>query len=67
MAKDVIKWEILEDGTLSIETDGISGVNHYSADEFIADVSESLGGKVTVEKKKDAKAHVHHGTKAHVH
>jgi hypothetical protein len=48
MAKqDIIKWEILEDGTVSVTTDGVSGTNHFSADELLDQLGEALGGKVT--------------------
>jgi hypothetical protein len=29
---DKIKWEVLEDGTITIETEGVSGQNHQSAE-----------------------------------
>lgn len=65
--RDTIKFEILEDGTISIETDGISGVNHKSADELLESLAEMAGGPVDVKKKK---GHVHrhvHGTVEHRH
>lgn len=62
---DTMNLEILEDGTISISTDKISGTNHVSADEFIEEVAKAAGGEHTVQKKKNRFAHQHaHG---HVH
>jgi hypothetical protein len=61
---DKIRYEILEDGTLSVETEGISGKNHMSADE--ASIQNALGGKTKITLKVGhAMAHVHHHD--HVH
>lgn len=56
---DVIKWEILEDGVISIETDRISGKNHQSADELLEQLARMMGGDVTVRHKK-GHIHSHH-------
>lgn len=40
---DTMTIEILDDGTISVETSGISGKNHVSADEFL-EMLEELGG-----------------------
>jgi len=53
---DTIKWEILEDGTVSITTDGISGTNHVSADELLESLGDMLGGDVKIEERK---GHIH--------
>lgn len=53
---DTIKWEILEDGTVSVTTDQISGQNHLSADELLESLSSMIGGPVKIEKRKK---HVH--------
>ena len=53
---DTIQWEILEDGTISITTDAISGPNHQSADELLENLADLLGGEVKIEKRK---GHVH--------
>jgi len=53
---DKIKWEILEDGTVSIETDQISGQNHLSADELLESLADMLGGPVKI---KERKGHIH--------
>ena len=49
---DTIRWEILEDGTVSITTDGISGTNHKSADELLESLADMIGGDVVIEKRK---------------
>ena len=62
---DAIKWKILEDGTVSIETDQISGENHLSADELLESLADMLGGSVKIEERK---GHVHrHRHHAHGH
>ena len=56
---DTIRWEILEDGMISVETDQISGKNHQSADDLLAQLAKVLGGDVTVKQKK-GHVHTHH-------
>jgi hypothetical protein len=63
MKDSEIKFEILEDGTVTIDTDDLSGPNHVSADQLLKDLAEMLGGAVTV-KHKD-KLHVHSHRHAH--
>ena len=53
---DSIQWEILEDGTVSIMTDAVSGQNHVSADQLLENLADMLGGSVDV---KHRKGHVH--------
>jgi hypothetical protein len=53
---DSIQYEILEDGTISVTTDGISGTNHKSADELLEGLADLLGGPVKIKKRK---GHVH--------
>jgi len=57
---DQIQVEILDDGTVSITTDAVSGQNHKSADELLDYLAELTGGPVKVKKRK---GHVHR----HVH
>jgi len=57
MKTSEIKWKILEDGTVSIETDSLEGPNHLSADELLTQLAEVLGGEVTTKKK--SRFHVH--------
>jgi hypothetical protein len=48
---DIMKIEILADGTIKIETDGISQVNHRSADEFLDEIEELTTKRSTSPKK----------------
>lgn len=59
---DVIRVEILEDGTISITTDSVSGTNHVSADKLLKDIAKLAGGTVTTTKrvKTGVRAHEHH-------
>jgi len=59
---DEIQIEVLEDGTISCKTDQISQTNHYSADQFLAEIEEMAGGKRTITKRKET-AHVHRHSK----
>lgn len=45
MAKDIIKYEIEEDGTISFTTSKISQKNHLAADEFLEAMEDLLGSK----------------------
>jgi len=64
---DEIKIEILEDGTISFETDKISGKNHASADKFIEDIDKMMGGKTTKKARRGAHQHVHANGLVHAH
>ena len=62
---DTIQWEILDDGTISVTTDQISGQNHLSADELLESLADMLGGTVKIEERK---GHVHkHRGAVHQH
>jgi len=61
---DVMDIEILEDGTISVKTDKISQANHFSADEFLNELEEMLGGERKTEKRKAKHHHVHRTVKA---
>jgi len=64
---DTIQWEVLEDGTVTITTDAISGQNHLSADELLESLADMLGGEVDISERR---GHVHkhrHGRTAHEH
>jgi hypothetical protein len=63
---DRIKIEILEDGTLSIETDSISGKNHMNADEFLKAIEKLSGGERTTKQKEKHATHTH-GNLIHQH
>ena len=64
---DIINVEILEDGTISYQTDKISGTNHASADSFLKELEEALGGKVVVKLIPHKEAHQHRPGAAHQH
>jgi len=63
---DRIPIEVLEDGTISITTDAISGQNHQSADEFLKDLAKVAGGTVQI-KDRPQKASHHHHNHGHQH
>jgi len=64
---DQLKIEILADGVISVSTDKISGTNHVSADEFLAEVSRLSGGERVTTKKKNRFAHSHSHSHGVVH
>lgn len=66
---DKIRYEVLEDGTITIDTEGISGKNHLSADQMLEALAEMIGGKVEVKHKHGhLAAHSHsHGDIGHRH
>lgn len=52
MAKqNVIDYEILEDGTITITTDDLSGPNHVSADKLLKQLFDLVGGAATSRKR----------------
>ena len=63
---DNIKIEILPDGTIKMDTDGVSGPNHANAEEFFSVVAKMAGGK-TERKRKAGAAHSHSHAHAHDH
>jgi hypothetical protein len=56
---DIMNFEILEDGTITVKTSEISDGNHMSADALLADMEKLMGGTMTFTKNPDAKAHAH--------
>lgn len=66
---DRIKFEILDDGTLSIQTDAISKQNHMSADELLDGLTDVLGGDRTVTPRRAIQHHhLHtHSHETHLH
>ena len=64
---DTMKLEILSDGTISVSTDKISGQNHVSADEFLAEIEKLAGGERVTTKKKNRFAHSHSHSHGVVH
>lgn len=56
---DVIEFTILDDGSLKIETDGISMPNHGNAELLIRQVLLEMGGEAS-RVRKVAHHHQHH-------
>ena len=68
MKTDAIKYSILEDGTISIDTDEISGTNHASADELLKSLFDAMGGERTAKAKgRLGRQHAHTHDHAHGH
>ena len=59
---DIIKIDVLPDGTIKSETDPISGPNHENATGFLATIAKLAGGKVQTQQKGGG----HHGH-SHTH
>lgn len=58
--EDQIAFEILEDGTISMATDQVSGVNHLSADSLIRETKKKAGGVATKKSRpRDKVGHSH--------
>ena len=64
---DELKYEILEDGTVSITSGKVSDANHFSADDLLNEIEMELGGKRTTTNIKDKKARVHAHKHVHQH
>ncbi len=58
---DAMKYKILEDGTISLETDAVSGENHLSAEELIDQLATVMGGSHDMTKKQGHALHHAHG------
>jgi len=67
MAEDKMTFRILDDGTVRTIVDGISGVNHASADALVKGIDGLLAGKVDVQRRGDAHQHAHDHSHAHDH
>ena len=63
MKDDTLIIDILEDGTIRVETDQISPANHLNADQFLKFLAELAGGEVV--KTKNRHAHTHHHAHEH--
>lgn len=62
LKNDELKFEILEDGTVKIETDKIGSANHASAERLIATIAKLLGGPTETIRKREGHTHSHaHG------
>ena len=68
MKTDNIQIEILEDGTIKITTDPISGANHANAEGFLNFMARMAGGETSREHRKDkAVTHTHSHGHTHTH
>jgi hypothetical protein len=56
---DIMRIEILADGTIKTTTDPISGPNHQSAEAFMKDLSTLAGGPVTKKARHEHHTHTH--------
>lgn len=54
---DAIKITILDDGTIKMETDIISGPNHVNAEQFLAQIGRLAGGDTTSTRKNATHGH----------
>lgn len=61
---DTIKIQVLEDGTVRVETDRVSMPNHLSAERFLSQTFTLLGGEI---KRKAKHAFQHAFGKTHDH
>ena len=59
--QDVLEVVVLEDGTVKITTDTISGANHFLADKFLEALREYCGGEQT----RTRRGHIHEHTHSH--
>jgi len=66
--KNQFNIEILDDGTISVDSDSFDPQVHKSADEFVSYLSKMMGGKVVVKEKRTHAKHRHHNhTHEHHH
>lgn len=61
--QDRLVIEILDDGSVKVETDEISGANHMSADQVLDFLARKLGGETS--KARKHQGHVHAGEHLH--
>lgn len=64
---DEIQIEILADGTIKSSTGKIGGVNHQSAEAFLADVEKKAAGETKRTRRGSAPAKAHHHHHNHQH
>ncbi len=58
--------EVLEDGTITIDTDKIPTELHVDADKMVKEIQELLGGPVTIKQKRAMPQHTHKDH-SHIH
>jgi len=64
-ATDTIQIEILDDGTIKVTTDPISGPNHVNAEQFLRFIATLAGGETT--RTRRVHASLAHVLAAHTH
>jgi hypothetical protein len=62
-----ITCTILENGTVRIDTDQISGPNHATAEAALQWIANQLGGDVTRTRRVDIHQHIHMDEHDHDH
>lgn len=63
---DTMKFQILPDGTIKVETDQVSEANHMNAESFLQFLAEIAGGETTRTRKTETHSHTHtHVTEGH--
>ena len=67
MARDILKIEVLEDGTIKTTTDPISDANHQNAEDFLNFMARLAGGETTREHRHEGQEHMHTHTHHHDH
>jgi len=67
MATDRMEVRILDDGTVVIETDKISGPNHIIAEKALDFLAKEMGGETKRERRPNAHTHEHTHDTEHEH
>ena len=57
---DIMEISILDDGTIRVETDKISGPQHLNAEQFLKRIGDLAGGGVTRNRRGHVHGHDHH-------
>ncbi len=63
--EDNITINVLDDGSVQVITDGVSSVNHTSADNLVAMIAKLAGGETNVKKRKEGHTHSHSHSHSH--
>lgn len=68
-AANKIRLHIEKDGTITVDSDDFDEEMHHSAEQFLNDVFEALGGehKIIEEKRHDQHTHIHGDGHVHTH
>lgn len=64
---DVMRVQVLDDGTIKTETSEVSAANHTDAEDFLTDMQKLTGGPETREHREHEKPHDRYGTHGHHH